>query len=388
MRLRLLFLALFICVHGYSQYEYQPGYIVKLDGQTEEGLINFRSSEFNTKKCEFKKDNNATPIIYLPNSIEAYRLIDSKYFVSKRVLIDNTDTTVFLECLISGKASIYYAQWNSLDHYYLEKEGKLVEMNNNKIDVVQDGINYQRSSNQYRGILKYNFRDCPQMSQEIDNADFSKKSLIKLSKDYHEYVCKDEQCIIYEKKVKKRHIRLGVDFSYGTTKLYFVQNELDLSLNRTNQYQFDIYSQMQLDQQGAYSLQFSLGYYSYKGESFNSEMDWVKNVYNIHYQYQFSILKPAIQLSYKIKTGKINPYVMVGIFSTLLLSDKGETQINNFIKQFNSDYGSFNFGGRGEIGFEIKPINTNFSVFYERYLSAPLTNSNVLGLKFGYYFDL
>jgi len=245
-------------------------------------------------------------------------------------------------------------------------------------------------SNQYRGILKYNFRDCPQMSQEIDNADFSKKTLIKLSKEYHEYVCKDEQCVIYEKKVRKRPIRLGIDVSYATTQIIYAQYNIDFSLKKANQYQFDICSQMQLDQQGAYNLAVSLGYYSYKGELLNNSVALgnVSEPNDIHYQ--FSVLKPAIQLSYKIKTGKINPYVSIGLFSTFFLSEKCElySQLYKFTEQFNSGIESTMFGGKGEIGFEIKPLNISFSLFYEQYLTVPFIGSNDLGLKFSYYFDL
>ena len=77
MKFQLLFPALFFFVSVYSQYDYKPGYIVKKDGNREEGLINFKSSEFNAKKCQFKKDTNANPVFYLPEDIAAYRFIDS-----------------------------------------------------------------------------------------------------------------------------------------------------------------------------------------------------------------------------------------------------------------------------------------------------------------------
>jgi hypothetical protein len=225
---------------AYSQYGFRPGYIVKLDGGTEDGLINLHGSAFNAKKCEFKKDSTSAPVIYLPTDIEAYRIKDSKYFISKKVLINNVETNVFLECLISGKVSVYYTNWDSQDIYFSEKDGVLTEIDNNLIDIERDGNKYEVHSNQYKRVLKSNFMDCPAMFPKVDNADFSKKTLIKLSKEYHDYVCKDEQCIIYEKKQSKIHVRLGGDFAYGTSKLKYANPGLYFSCDPISCYQFNI----------------------------------------------------------------------------------------------------------------------------------------------------
>jgi hypothetical protein len=394
MKLRLLFLTLCIYVHAYSQYKYRPGYIVKLDGKTEEGLINSRSIEFNAKKCEFKKDINTDPLVYLPNSIRAYRFLDSKYFVSKRVLIENADTVLFLECLISGKVSIYYTQWNSHDHYYLEKDGKLVEIQDNLINVVQDGFDYQRPSNQYKGVLKYYLRDCPQISKELDNADFSKKTLIKLSKEYHEYVCKDEQCIIYEKPIHKKRLRFGIDFSYGTSALEYDFVNLNIAMKSNMHFQFGINSQMSLDDEGAFNLQVALRYYSFKNELLN-DMDYEIGTFPSDLHYQYSILKPEIQLQYKMKFWKIVPFASAGFFTNYFLSDEGYIFNKRFDKtiRFTSDgidreEGSKNgmLGVVGEIGVEtgLKPGNLSLSFFYENFLTTPFRTSHNLGIRCGF----
>jgi hypothetical protein len=109
MKLRfLLLIALIFCVNAYSQYGFRPGYIEKHDGTTEDGLINLHGSGFNAKKCEFKKTEESASVVFLPEDINAYRITNSKYFVSKKVTINGIETNVFLECLISGVATIYY----------------------------------------------------------------------------------------------------------------------------------------------------------------------------------------------------------------------------------------------------------------------------------------
>jgi len=400
MRLLLLFLLLSCSVLVYSQYEYRPGYILKKDGQTEEGLINFHGKEFNARKCEFKKDINADPVVYLPGSITAYRLLDSKYFVSKKVRIENVDTIVFLECLISGKATIYFTAGKTQDHYYLEKDGDMVELKNEKTDVEKDGSNYQHSTNQYKGILRYYFRDCPQMFAELNYADFSSKSLIKLSKDYHEYVCKDEKCIVYEKKESKKKIQLGIDFSYGVAMLNFYDIKIQMSSEPKMQYQFGVNSQMNLDEEGAFNLQVALRYYSYKTQWVNGKIYSMPILPDVKHssdvKYQYSILKPEIQLKYKMKVWKIVPFASAGVFTNYFLTDKGvvyNERLNTTIL-FNSGgveegkIGSMNgmFGGIVEIGLEskLKPGNFSFSLFYERFLTDPYRSSTNIGVRCGY----
>src|SRR5690606_35713081 len=166
MKCPLLLLILLYSLRTYSQDGYQPGHIIMVDGSTEEGLINLRSAEFNAKKCEFKKNASAETVTYFADDVAAYRFNDGTYFVGRSVSIENSDTILFLECLISGKASIYYTRWNSADYYFLETEGKMVGINNNRADVIRNGVVYNAPSSQYRGVLKHYFRDCASIVQK------------------------------------------------------------------------------------------------------------------------------------------------------------------------------------------------------------------------------
>lgn len=192
-----LFIIFCLCANTYAQNDYKPGYVIHLNGEKEEGLINFKDSKFNAKKCSFKKDENADRIDYLPFEIIAYRFNDSKYFESKSVTIEKDSINLFLECLISGMSTIYYTSWKSKEYYFIEIADEIYEINNNEENKDINGVLYRRKSNQYKSVLKYLLRDCPSVVTKLDNAEFSKKSLIKLSKEYHDYVCDDKQCIIY-----------------------------------------------------------------------------------------------------------------------------------------------------------------------------------------------
>jgi hypothetical protein len=78
-------------------------------------------------------------VVYLPEDIDAYRITNSKYFVSKKVTINGIETNVFLECLISGVATIYYTSWKQKDVFFLEKDGALTQLNNDQVKITGDG---------------------------------------------------------------------------------------------------------------------------------------------------------------------------------------------------------------------------------------------------------
>lgn len=245
------------------------------------------------------------------------------------------------------------------------------------------------------GVMKNIFYDCPPVVEKLDNADFSKKALINLSKEYHEYVCNDEPCIIYEKKFHKKRFRYGFDFSFGPSKLNYDYVNLQMKMHPIMHYQFGINSQMNLDEAEAFNIKLSLRFYSYKNELLN-DMDYAIGAFPSDLHYKYAMLKPELQFKYQMKVWKIVPFASAGLFTNIFLTDKGYIYNERFdiTVHFTSagtdkEKESWNFmiGGAGEIGFEtaFKPVNLSFSLFYENFLAHPLRASNNLGLRFGYF---
>jgi len=332
----------------------------------------------------------------LPTEIEAYRIKDSKYFVSKRVSIDNVEADVFLECLISGVASVYYIMWDSKDVFFLEKDGKLTQMNNNRIVYTgNESHDFETTTKQYIGVLKYNFSDCHQITGKIENADFTKKSLIKLSKEYNDLVCTDKQCIIYEKKQSLFHVRLGGDISYGISKMKYNSNHaFKFSPDITNYLQINLNAQIKLDEQGAFYLVGTVGYFGNKYKKLNSNTlnNYVLMPNDVNYS--ISEIRTSFQLKYKMRAGKATPYISLGFFTPLLLKDKGtitndkDQSVAFSTAGFDSKRHLLLLGETSEIGVEIgkNPYCFSFSLCNDYYFSTPLSGSYNLGLKCGYYF--
>jgi hypothetical protein len=104
-----------------AQSDFRPGYIVNNNGDTLTGLIDYKGNQANARKCIFKLSNDASEEKFTPDDIKAYRFIDSKYYVSKKVMTeDSTETQLFLEYLIDGIVDIYYYLSPSGDNYYVD----------------------------------------------------------------------------------------------------------------------------------------------------------------------------------------------------------------------------------------------------------------------------
>jgi hypothetical protein len=195
-----------------AQVDFRPGYVIKANRDTLIGDIDYRGDLLMSKICRFKS-KTIKEIEYTPENILAFRFNESKYFVSKEV----NGTKVFLEFLIKGKVSIYYLRDDKGDHYFLEKEGVGIteipyeegtKFNNNK--------SYYYQSTKHLGILNYYMQDAPAFQSRIARVGKPEHyGLIKLAEAYHNSVCKDEMCIIFEKKVPLLKIAFEPFLGFG-----------------------------------------------------------------------------------------------------------------------------------------------------------------------------
>lgn len=182
-----------------AQTDFRPGYVITVSNDTIHGQIDYRGDLLMGEICRFRNNDKEDVQSYYPVDIVAFRFNDSKYFVSKEI----NGTMVFLEFLIKGQINIYYLRDYNGDHYFLEKaDYPIIEL------PYEEGIKYVGNkkvyfeTNKHIGLLNYYMQDAPEFQSRIANiGEPEHESLIKLAKDYHNKVCKDGACVIYEKKL-------------------------------------------------------------------------------------------------------------------------------------------------------------------------------------------
>jgi hypothetical protein len=194
-----------------AQTDFRPGYLIKSNGDTLIGEIDYRGDILMGEVCRFKTKNTDKETKYSPYDIDGYRFIQSKYFVSKEV----NGEKIFLEFLIKGQINIYFFRDTQGDHYLLEKGSSgVIEIPYEKGIRYRDNVPYFYESTRHIGLFNYYMQDAPEFQKRIANIGEPKhKNLIKLAEDYHNIVCKDSACIIYEKKLPP--IKLNIEVIGG-----------------------------------------------------------------------------------------------------------------------------------------------------------------------------
>lgn len=316
----LIFLIFTALLNGMSQTDFREGYYITLENDTVFGLVDYRGEAKNSQVCIFKKEELSVPIKFEPTEIQGYRFIDGKFYISNQINTGNEEKTVFLEFLVNGITNLYfYRDINNYMYFIEDKNGKLLLLSNEIITSNVEGKGeVQRNSNKYIGVLKATFADCKEIQPQLDNVSLGHKSLINITKSYHNYVCDTEECIVYEKKVPSAKIRFAPVLKTGVANLRF-------SKGIFSNYSFEpeIYF-------GAGILMSTIFPQINEKLSFEAELDF--NMYNFHGSYQvkngsiieyydayldLKSLQPIISVKYTFPTGKIKPTVAIGGFADI-----------------------------------------------------------------------
>ena len=96
-------------------------------------------------------------------------------------------------------------------YFYMQKGSEpLIEIYApENVTILYGNASTVRTDKKYIGRLKYTFADAPELAGEVDKVTPDRKSMINISKKYHDQLCKDEQCIVYEKKLHIAKISIG-----------------------------------------------------------------------------------------------------------------------------------------------------------------------------------
>jgi len=221
---RLFLLIAFLSFVGicFGQTDFREGYYITWENDTVYGLIDYRAETVNSTHCTFKKEKTSEKVIFTPDDILGYRFIDGKYYVSKMISTSRGEEQVFVEYLLNGITDLYF--FNDFENYmyFIEMEnGQSFEIKKEIKTINVEGIgDVTVDTRKHIGLLKGVFADCMEIQPKVDKAQLTHKSLISLNREYHDYVCVGEKCIIYEKKPKKIKIQLapvfGIAFSEHT----------------------------------------------------------------------------------------------------------------------------------------------------------------------------
>lgn len=179
-----LFLCLAVPFCSIAQNNFIDGYIVTIDGDTIYGFINDRGTIRNSKLIEFKDHMNSTPNKYLPKDITAFKIADKKYH-SATLNYNDAAFDVFSELINDGKLKLFsWRDTQDKTHYYVKKDGKVYNLENDKTKVTRDSNLDNHSSKAYIDVLSSLTADCPvKISSKLP---FTLNSISKVVNKYNE----------------------------------------------------------------------------------------------------------------------------------------------------------------------------------------------------------
>lgn len=309
----------------FSQSDFREGYYISWENDTTHGLIDYRGEIKNSKLCTFKKNTSADELKLPPEDIQAYRFDDSKYYISKKINTSRGEEQVFVEFLVDGIANLYF--YRDIDNYlYLvEKEnGELLELSNETETIYEEGKKeIIRNSNSYIRLLKVSFADCMEIQPEINRANLTHKSLINITTKYHGYVCDDQECLVYEKKLPAIKLQIAPEVGVMVSNLdfnggFYSRFSFDQIINPSFGMLLDIHLP-RVSQR--LSLQLEVLY---------SKSDFY-GIYNGYYELYIKngMLQPSLGVKYNFPKGKVRPSLAVGVASNSLLNTDIKAVVSN-----------------------------------------------------------
>lgn len=321
-----------------AQSDFRPGYIITLQGDTINGLINFRGDKANAMSCTFKKVADLEEITYTSDQIKSYQFVDGKYYLSSISMNYKFNYHVFLEYVIKGSVSIFYYQDDVKDHYFAAKGTTIIELDhhNRLTGNAEEDILILAKPEKFKAQLKLLIQDQPVLFGNIDRIDCNTKDLISTTKEYQKLSCPSQECIQYEKKTGGSiKFKFGMLSSIGLSHLssppynmYISDYEETKCLNFKPAFTYEIGAtlNMYLDYTGRnkFCIQLSpaLSFVEYTS---NEERTLPPLLYGYKLNIKYTTLKIPLLLKYSFYSSNrsIFPFVKLGPECAINLSQKG-----------------------------------------------------------------
>jgi hypothetical protein len=184
-----------------AQSNFRPGFIITMQQDTIYGEIDLRTNRLNAERCTFRANGSSEIQVFTPFDILAYRFsVEGKFYVSKQIeLTPGVPVSVFLEYLLEGMRSLYYYETDkSIPIYFVQVGERLVKVDAPYLTDNGTGQILVHGKDKYIPILGVVF-DAPEVKKDISKASYTRKSMIKIARDYHYATCTTgEDCVEFE----------------------------------------------------------------------------------------------------------------------------------------------------------------------------------------------
>lgn len=229
-----------------GQKNYIPGYVVKLNGDTIQGMIDYQNWRINPVEITFIEADSSVPVDYRPTQIKGFRVNDKIYegavvqvetspnddqhLIYDDSFIYRTDS-VFLNVRFRGSKSLYHCVTNDWkDQFYILTDSSVELLLYKKYLVEADNYSqvYKAENKKYKAQLSSYLQNCPTVDYEIEHSLYNIKSLDNVFLAYARCTGKNYE---YIRKKDERRTEVGFMAGMTMTKVNFSGRDYPYLLN-------------------------------------------------------------------------------------------------------------------------------------------------------------
>ncbi len=348
----------------YSQNTYQPGYIIKEQGDTVKGYILTAGIEALEQNCSFKTSTDSDVILYSPSQLKGYEITGIGRFETLDLIPENSEAQgkVFASVLVKGYTSLFsykdnlYYQTATLKTYKLEIVKKIITKNGQAFEQIQPA---------YKGILGSLMNDCDKVKGRVNKVALKAKPLSELVNTYN-------SCFSESKSEIVKNKTLGFDV-YAS--LLFTANNYSYTYQNTSAFYINFDQFLEKRSLILPTLSFKViskrsnfGFEINLIHSTNNEFksDFVgNNGFRYTTSFNFSTIQIPLSLSYNFKLQSFTPFVEAGANQILVTPDNKNNEtdliaLNQSTNQVTLLQGDYLIGRKSY----LKPL-TGIGTFYK-----------------------
>ncbi len=367
------FFIIFCINYCFSQGNWRPGYIVKENGDTLKGLINYKEESKKERILSFKKVTEDAALIFGKkeiNEIIVYQGTQELIFKKINTGVDYseerlmyleydpavklTPDTIFAQLLVDGKKKLYHYKDAIVGkkHFFITNEdGVVIELTNKRFYFDQNKT-LSAYTNYYKKQLVILTDECKSISQKnLENLTFTDKALTKLLLKYNS--CIGFSPRNYSYKIEKNKPKFGICAGVN-------QMSLKVESNISN------YGKLKFNNSSGINLGVFMNYYLYRtrkkwsiyNELLMTNYKVTSEGYYIYFEeddYYKKLVSGEFKASYlklfssfrfqNFTSGSIKPFILIGIGNGLALksSSKAKYETRFYSNIYTEDSTLFDF---------------------------------------------
>lgn len=229
MKALLFFSIVFLTFLDIQAQDYVAGTIITNNSDSIRGFIKKETDIVLSQKVEIKALETAQESqAFLPSQVKGF-VVAGRLYESLEVEENKRKVSYFLKCLVKGQNSLYLLRKSTSDQVYYLKDSLETLY---KLEVVVEQVDrYIRTSEKYKGVLNYCFRDCPAVQKQVATTKYADKELIALVEKYN--ACKSPGSVskVYSRKLAPHYnVNVGVGaFALSDYTNYAAKAHLEIS---------------------------------------------------------------------------------------------------------------------------------------------------------------